>query len=103
MSLSWFYEWPPRDGQWVRIVPPNPRGDGNTEKYCPRPEGPRAIFPIPPGPGQYGVLLLWLEEDMTLYIMLYIPYMPSKDFLVLGLKTNLHKLNVTRESVPFEW
>ena len=23
---------------WVRIVPPNPRGDGNTEKYCPRPE-----------------------------------------------------------------
>ena len=28
----------------VRIVPPNPRGDENTEKYCPRPEGPRAIF-----------------------------------------------------------
>ena len=27
-----------------RIVPPNPRGGGNTEKYCPRPEGPRAIF-----------------------------------------------------------
>ena len=23
---------------WVRIVPPNPRGGGNTEKYCPRPE-----------------------------------------------------------------
>ena len=30
----------------VRIVPPNPRGDDNTEKYCPRPEGPRAIFLI---------------------------------------------------------
>ena len=27
-----------------RIVPPNPRGGGNTEKYCPRPFGPRAIF-----------------------------------------------------------
>ena len=28
----------------IRIVPPIPRGDVNTEKYCPRPAGPRAIF-----------------------------------------------------------
>lgn len=28
----------------VHIVPPNPRGGDNTEKYCPRPFGPRAIF-----------------------------------------------------------
>ena len=28
----------------VRIIPPNPRGGDNTEKYCPRPCGPRAIF-----------------------------------------------------------
>ena len=28
----------------IHIVPPNPRGGDNTEKYCPRPEGPRAIF-----------------------------------------------------------
>ena len=35
---------------------------------------------IPSGPGQYGVLLPWLEEDMTKYIMSVL-YPPRAIFL----------------------
>ena len=38
------WNWLIRIGHNVRITPPNPRGSDNTEKYCPRPCGPRAIF-----------------------------------------------------------
>ena len=38
------WNWLIRIGHNVRITPPNPRGSDNTEKYCPRPYGPRAIF-----------------------------------------------------------
>merc|ERR1712016_120872 len=39
---------------------------------------------IPPGPGQYGVLLPWLEEVMTQYIMsvLYPPI--QEEMRILG-------------------
>ena len=51
----------------IHILPPNPRGGDNTEKYCPRPKGRGQYFSVLSPPLGFGGRIWTLSFTLTIF------------------------------------